>query len=67
MHRRPLDWHRVEHALVAVTRAYGYHLDVNIDTGDQFAKDAIMIPDTDNYDDLNLTEFAKDLARELGI
>jgi hypothetical protein len=67
MNRRPLDWHSLEHALVAVVRAYGYHLDVDTNSGDKIAHDAIMIPDTDNYDHLNLTEFAKDLARELGI
>ena len=64
----PLDWHRIEHALVAVARAYGYSCDTIEASGDKIARDATsMIPDTDNYDHLNLTEFAKDLARELGI
>ena len=50
-----------------MAKAYGYTLDQNNDTGDKIAKDAVMIPDSDNYDHLNLTEFAKDLAKELGI
>ena len=61
------DWKRVERALVNVCHAYGYTLDENHDSGDILARDAIMIPDTDNYDHLNLTEFAKDLAKELGL
>jgi hypothetical protein len=67
MNRRPLDWQRVETALVTVARAYGYTVDMNPDSGDKLALDAAMIPDSDNYDHLNLTEFAKDLAKELGL
>lgn len=61
------DWKRVERALVNVAHAYGFTIDENHETGDVFARDAIMIPDTDNYDHLNLTEFARDLAKELGL
>ena len=60
-------WRRVETALVNVARAYGYDIIHSTDTGDNFAHDAIMIPDTDTFDDLNLTEFAQDLTKELGI
>ena len=62
-----LDWHRLEAALVIVTRAHGYTIDRDNESGDAFARDAIMIPDSDTYDHLNLTEFARDLAKELGL
>ena len=67
MNRHPSDWRRVESALVRTANSYGYSILENEDSGDKLAHNAIMIPDTDTYDDLNLTEFAKDLARELGI
>ena len=67
MNRHPSDWRRVESALVRTANSYGYEIIEDTDSGDKLAHNAIMIPDTDNYDDLNLTEFAKDLARELGL
>ena len=69
MNRRPLDWHSLEHALVAVARAYSYHLDQVADSGDKIVREILIDPDPeeDSINDLNLTEFAKDLARELGL
>ena len=69
MNRRPLDWHSLEHALVGAIRKYGYHLDEARDSGDKIVREVLVDPDPENdtIDDLNLTEFAKDLARELGL
>ena len=69
MNRRTLDWHRIEEALCAAIRKYGYHLDESHEVGDKIVREVLIDPDpeVDTIDDLNLTEFAKDLARELGI
>ena len=58
-----MDWRQIEAALVAIARDYGFDLQQHSDSGDCLALGAINIGDT--IDDLNLTELAKDLAREL--
>ena len=64
-----LTWQRIETALVSAIRAYGYHCDELQDSGDKVVREVLIDPDpeVDTIDDLNLTEFAKDLARELGL
>ena len=55
-----MSWRKIETALVHVCRAYGLTVD---DNGDKFAKEALCLGET--IEDLNLTELAKDLEREL--
>ena len=61
----PLDWRKIEAALVKIVHAYGYgaSLDQNTRTGDKIARDILI--DDDTVDELNLTELAKDIAKEL--
>ena len=58
-----MDWKDLEHALVRIAYQYGFKLDIGAFSGDKIAVGAINVDDTE--DDLNLTELAKDIAREL--
>lgn len=57
-----LDWRKIETALERIARAYEFLIDRS-PAGDLLAVGAINHGTT--IDDLNLTELAKDLAKEL--
>ena len=59
----PLDWRKIEAALTRLIHDMGYSVDQHSDTGDKIAP-FMLSPQADG-DDLNLTELAKDLAKEL--
>ena len=63
VHQPPIDWHRLETALRAIFRDYGYSIDQGAESGDIIAAFALS-PQGDG-DDLNLTTLAKALAEEL--
>lgn len=52
------SWRDVESALVRAARAHSYRVSTDEASGDKIIREVIDIP-------LNLTEFAKDLAKEL--
>lgn len=58
-------WRKIETTLVTVAKGYGLELDRDHDSGDVIARECLIFHDTDTVDDLNLTELAKDLEREL--
>lgn len=59
-----MSWHKIESALVNTAIAYGYNVDQS-EAGDRIAIAMLVDPQDDTIEDANLTELAKDLAKEL--